>query len=276
MVMAGSIEIGGDINTRAIETGLTRVEKGMEGVATAGKSVNADFVRINQQAQRLGRRLALLGIAGVTGMTAIVKGAPALAGAFARMKVEAGKLQRSLGQALKPAFDLAAEGLASLAAWVERNRDRIRDFTENVISKATIGLETLGAIWDDIESVTKKLGIDIDLGGAAAGLTLPVAAGLMTLLLTRNPAMAVAAAGGTGLLTAQTTGGRIISGAAVGAGVGALVGSVVPGIGTLAGAGVGALGGGLAAALGVVIGDMIVRNKRKNASVTHLDTIYLN
>ena len=273
--MAGEISIGGEINTKGIETGLGRIEKGFDDVATAGKSVNADFVRINQQATKLANKLTLVGIAGVVGITSLTKGAPALAGAFARMGIEAGKLQRSLGSALKPAFDLAAEGMASLASWVERNREGIRDFTDNVISKASSGLSTLGGIWRDIESVTKKLGIDIDLGGAAAGLTLPIAAGLMTTLITKNPAAGLAVAGGAGLLTAQTPGGRILAGAAVGGGIGALVGSVVPGIGTLIGAGVGAVGGGIAAALGQLIGDIIIRNRRKNASVTVLDTIYL-
>lgn len=134
MVMAGSIEIGGEINTQAIETGLNRVEKGMEGVATAGKSVNADFVRMNQATSKLGRSLSFLAIIGPGAMIAIAKSAPATAGAMARIDLAAMKLKFAVGVALKPAFDWFADKLSSLASWVQRHPNLFGMITGSVLA----------------------------------------------------------------------------------------------------------------------------------------------
>ena len=123
MVTAGNIEIGGTINVQGIEVGLTRVENSLEDVATAGKSVNSDFVRMNQQAGRLGKTMGILAITGATAMIAISKGAPATAAAMARISISAMHLRFAIGEAMAEDFDKFAETLNNFAGWVDRNPD---------------------------------------------------------------------------------------------------------------------------------------------------------
>lgn len=133
MVMAGQISIGGDIDTKGIETGLGRIEKGFEDVSTTGKSVNADFVRMNQSASRLGRTLGVLALTGAGALIALAKSAPVVAGAMAKIDLAMMKLKFAIGQALKPQIDWFALKLSQFAGWVQEHPDLFGKITTSIL-----------------------------------------------------------------------------------------------------------------------------------------------
>jgi len=223
MVEVGSIQIGGSIQTAEIERGLGRVEKGFSNIDTKSKSVNADFTRINQQALRLGRNLGIMALAGVGAMVAIAKGSPAVAGAMAKIKVTAGKLSRALGEALAPAFDLAADAFSRFTGWIEEHKEGISHFTTTILGGLIDAIDGIKTGWDwittNIKDISAKIGIDIDLGSFG------------NYLLEHFGPEAVAALimGGIGAGIGGVIGGPV--GAGVGFGVGAGVGAVGVGVG---------------------------------------------
>ncbi len=133
MVEAGQIEIGGTINVQGIEAGLTRVENSLELVATAGKSVNADFIRMNQQTERLGKKMGVLALAGAGAMIAIAKNAPGTAAAMAQISVSALKLKFAVGDAMAPAFDKFGEYLDNFSGWVDRHPNLFRGIVNSLV-----------------------------------------------------------------------------------------------------------------------------------------------
>ena len=168
MVEVGSIQIGGTIQTAEIERGLSRVEKGFKNIETTGKGVTADFTRMNQQAGRLAKRMSFLALAGAGAMLAIAKGAPATAGAMAKLKVEGGKLSRTLGEILRPAFDMAAEGLQNFVNWLQEHKPGITHFTNVILGGFADALHGIKLAWnwitDNVKNVFAKIGIDFDFG----------------------------------------------------------------------------------------------------------------
>ena len=121
MVSAGTLQIGGSIDTGNIESGLKRVESGFEDVSSTSDGVNADFQRIGQSAKRVSKVLMGLGVGAVTGLVGIAKNTPAVAGAMASIKVSADRLKRSVGRALQDEFNSFANTLKGLANWVDKN-----------------------------------------------------------------------------------------------------------------------------------------------------------
>jgi len=168
MVEVGSIQIGGSIQTSEIERGLSRVEKGFKDIETTGKGVNADFMRINQQAGRLAKRMSILGLVGGGAMLAIAKGAPATAGAMAKLKIEGGKLSRTLGEILRPAFDMVAEGLQNFVNWLQEHKPTLTHFTNVILGGFKDALYGIRLAWDwittNVKDVFAKIGIEFDLG----------------------------------------------------------------------------------------------------------------
>ncbi len=123
MVEVGSIQIGGSIQTSEIERGLKRVEKGFTEIDTKGKSVNADFERMNQQSKSLARTFGLMALTGAGALIAIAKGAPATAGAMAKIRVSALKLKFAIGEALQDEFEAFSGYLNRFANWVDEHPD---------------------------------------------------------------------------------------------------------------------------------------------------------
>ena len=117
----GQISIGGKLDSGNIEQGLNRVETGFKNVGATGKSVNSDFVRMNQQAVRLGKTMGLLSLAGAGAMIAMAKGAPAVAGSMARIRVSLLRLKFAIGEALAPAFERVSGWLERFVSWGEEN-----------------------------------------------------------------------------------------------------------------------------------------------------------
>ena len=65
----------------------------------------ADFERMSNVGTKLNKLFLGMATVGAGAMVALAKGAPAVAGSMAKIKVKSGELMRSLGQALRPAFD---------------------------------------------------------------------------------------------------------------------------------------------------------------------------
>jgi len=163
MAEVGSMQIGGSINTQAIEAGLARVEAGLKEVAVAGNSVNSDFVRINQQTKKLGKNLSLIATVGSVAIIGLAKGAPAVAGAMARIEVDMGKLSRTLGESLKPAFDATAQSFSGFVGFIQENSGTIRSFTSDVIGALRLEIDLLSTVWSKI-SQTGIPFLDITIG----------------------------------------------------------------------------------------------------------------
>ncbi len=240
MVEAGQISIGGDIDTQGIETGLGRIEQGFEALVNAGRSVNADFVRMNQQTQRLQRSFKILSVVGPTAMVGIAKNAPAVSGAIAKMAISFGKLSRTLGMALKPAFDIVAESFQSFVGWVEENRGTINEFATNTIGGLTLGIETLAEIWGSFASIGIPT-LDITIGEGLKWLVNTFGAELIAGLIAAKfggPVVGVAAAGIVAVGRSESEG---LGGATIGGATGAALGTVFGPAGIVAGFGIGAL-----------------------------------
>jgi len=179
LVEVGSMQIGGSIQTSEIERGLTRVEKGFGNIETKGKGVNADFERMNQQSKRLATTLGVMALAGAGALVAIAKGAPATAGAMARIKVSTMKLQFAIGTALKPHFDWFADKLSRVASWVSANPDLFGIITTSVIALggSFLAFKIGGAIYGGIMALTGIAGGLIALVTSPAFLAAVVALG---------------------------------------------------------------------------------------------------
>jgi len=168
MVEVGSISIGGNIETSEIERGLGRVEKGFAHIEAKGKGVNADFERLFLQSKRLVTSLGAMAIVGAGAMVALAKGAPATAGAMAKLKVSAGKLMRTLGEALAPAFDLVSEAFNKFVGWIDEHKGAISWFTTTTLGGLLDAIEGIKKGWnwitDNIKDISAKIGLKLDLG----------------------------------------------------------------------------------------------------------------
>jgi hypothetical protein len=268
MVEVGSIQIGGSIQTSEIERGLSRVEKGFKDVERTGKGVNADFTRIDQVTGRLAKRMSVLGLLGGSAMIAMAKGSPAVAGAMAKLKVEGGKLARTMGEILKPAFDWAADSFQQFVGWIQEHSPQLREFTTNVIDALSESLQGVKFWWDKLSGAWKdlqaKLGIKIDLtGDIVKEWGIPAAAALLAKIVGKGKiGWKGAGAIGLGVKAFQETGqyvqgeqglgqtigsvGGAVGGGILGAKYGAMAGTAVyPGYGTAIGGFVGGVGGAI-------------------------------
>jgi len=169
MVEVGSIQIGGNIETGGIERGLKRVETGFKDIDRVGQGVNSDFTRMNSQAKTLGRTLGAMALVGAGAMLALAKGAPATAGAMAKIEVGTMKLKFAVGEALKEEFNWFADKLNWLAGWVGSHPDLFSKLTTGVLALAAafVAFKVGGVI---IAGLTSLAGV---LGGIGAILTSP-------------------------------------------------------------------------------------------------------
>lgn len=237
MAEVGSLQIGGSVDTQAIENGLTRVEGGLKNVAAVGASVASDFLRIDVNAKSLANSLKVISITGATAMITLAKGAPAVAGAMANMRVSFGKLTRSLGEALSPAFNKASEAFQGFVGWIQQNGPTISEFAVNMISGLVSTLGGLNTIWGSISQTTIPF-FDIEIGEGLKYMVNNFGAEAITGLAVAKflgPAAGVAAAGVTAVSKSDPTGYSPLLGVAGGA-VGAAGGPLGIAIGFGAGA----------------------------------------
>lgn len=117
----GNLQIGGSIQTAEIERGLLRIDNGMKDISKSGKSVGSDFERIAARGKKLTAMFGALAFAGTGALLALAKGAPALAGAMARIQISMLKLSMAVGKALEPAFNKVADILNNVSNWVNEH-----------------------------------------------------------------------------------------------------------------------------------------------------------
>jgi len=166
----GSIEIGGKINTSSIESGLKRVETGFKDVDKSSNSVNSDFERISAKTKTLSRTLGIMAITGGSALIALAKGAPATAGAMAKIEVGMMKLQFAVGGALKDDFIWFADKLNSLSSWVNDNPAMFEGIIKGVAGLAA-GLAVFkigGAVVSGFTALSGIITSPIFLGALAA------------------------------------------------------------------------------------------------------------
>jgi len=120
-----SMKITGTMDTANIDRGFSRVNQGFEQTKGQAKSFGSDMQRVARTVSGLAKKLMFMGLAGATAMVGIASKAPAVAPALAKMQVEFGKMTRSLGEALAPAFERVVEWLEKLAVWVDNNKEKI-------------------------------------------------------------------------------------------------------------------------------------------------------
>lgn len=254
------MQIGGSVNTQAIETGLTRVETGLKNVGAAGDSVNSDFIRINNQAKSLGKRLGIIATVGTAAMVGLSKGAPAVAGAMAKIKISAGKLKRTLGTALKPAFERVSEEFGKFVGWVQDKGPIISEFAVNTIDSLSTSVKVLGGLWKDFASIKIPF-LDVTIGEGLKSMLTNFGGEAIGALIggkLGGPAGAVIGAGAVSLATGFAEKDLTIAGfAGLGAGIGT---AIAPGVGTLVGLGLGAI-------IGKGVSLFLSRNDRKANSL---------
>ena len=118
----GGLKIRGSLDTSMIQRGFERVKQGFASVKGFAKSFTADLQRMSNATQGVVKWLRRMAIVGGIAIIGLASKAPAVAPALAKMSVEIGKLQRSLGEALAPAFERVAGWLAKFTSWVGENK----------------------------------------------------------------------------------------------------------------------------------------------------------
>lgn len=168
MVEVGTLSIGGSIDTENIESGLSRVGKGFDVVESKSGGVNSDFERMASTGMRLNKLFLGMALAGGGAMIAIAKGAPAVAGSMAKIKVKAGELMRTLGRALAPAFEMVSDAFADFVGWIEEHSEGIGYFTTTILGGFIDALEGIQRGWtwitDNVNDFLVKIGVDWNLG----------------------------------------------------------------------------------------------------------------
>lgn len=174
MVNVGELSIGASINTEEIDSGLRRISKGFDIMESKTGGINSDFERMANTGSRLNKLFLGMAVAGTGAMLALAKGAPAVAGSMAKMKVKVGELSRSLGRILAPAFESVSDAFAGFVDWIEGKEGTIGFFVDNVLGGFVDGLKGIRTAWtwitDNLKDFQVKLGIDWDLGATGEWL----------------------------------------------------------------------------------------------------------
>ena len=185
---ASSMKIKGTMDTSNIDRGFTRVNQDFEGLKGRTKSFGSDMQRVAGVVGGLAKKLITLGTVGATAIIGIASKAPAIAPAMAKMSVAFGQIQRSLGEALAPAFEKVSIWLDKLATWVDANKEKIGDMAIKFLDWGAALAEKVWPVLKDIGNwAVEHPGL---FAGIVAGLALAPAvisgiaslAGLVTIL----------------------------------------------------------------------------------------------
>jgi len=167
---SNSMKIKGTLDTGNIDRGFSRVNQGFEKTKGQGKSFGSDMMRVAGTVGKLAKKLLFMGVAGVAALVGIASKAPAVAPAMAKMSVSFGKIQRSLGEALAPAFEKVAGLLDKLAVWVDSNKEKIGELAMKFLDW---GIALGKKVWPWLEKIGKWAGEHPGLFvGILAGLAL--------------------------------------------------------------------------------------------------------
>ncbi len=139
----GGLKIRGSLDTSMIERGFTRVKQGFASVKGFAKGFTADLQRMSQSAKDLSGKLITVGGIGGAAIIGLASKAPAVAPALAKIGVTMGKLSRTMGESLAPAFENVSNWLDKLSGWAGEHPDI---FSGIVLSLTTIAaLKFVGA-----------------------------------------------------------------------------------------------------------------------------------
>jgi len=147
---SSSMKIVGTMDTGNVDRGFQRVGQGFDRVKGKGKSFGGDMKRVAQTVSGLAKKLAFMGLAGGTALVGLASKAPAVAPALAKMGVSMGKIQRSLGEALAPAFEKVAGWLDKLAVWVDNNKEKIGEMANKFLDWGAALAEKVWPVLKDI------------------------------------------------------------------------------------------------------------------------------
>ena len=168
--MAGmnSMKIHGTMDLTDIDKGFIRFNMKMSDAKARTKGFGSDLKRVSLTISKLAKNMIKLGMVGAAAMIGIASKAPAVAPALANMSVAFGKIQRSLGEALAPAFERVSGLLDKLAVWVSNNKDQIGEVANKFIDWGT-------AVGEKLWPWLKKIG---DWAVENPGLFAGIVAGL--------------------------------------------------------------------------------------------------
>jgi len=167
---SNSMKLVGTLDTSNIDRGFARVGQGFEGVKGQGKSFGADMKRVAGTVAGLAKKLLLMGMVGTAALVGIASKAPAVAPSLAKMNLSFVKIQRSLGEALAPAFEKVAGLLDKLAVWVDTNKEKIGEVAVKFLDWAVAVGEKL---WPWLEKIGNWAADNPGLfAGIVAGLAL--------------------------------------------------------------------------------------------------------
>lgn len=289
MVEVGQISIKAKVDTTTLDSGTKKVKSRFKEMDASGKMSENSFNKIGSTLGTIGGKLAMMGTAGITAIGGLASKAPALAGAFARMKVTTGELARSLGQSLAPTFDFLSEKYQGLANWTKEHPIITKTaFDASIIALAVGGIAKIGSkaiiAGKNIAKIGGKLKLlkpafaNVGIWGAATFTAVAAAtAGWfaskgMTWLLDKSGLVDKDDTSQSADIKRTAAGGA--GGALAGAGAGALTGVAIGAMGGPIGAGAGALIGG-AIGLGVGVYQSISSNvDSQNAYDTNMLSQY--
>ena len=131
----GEMQVGLSLDESSFTQSMNSLERSMDELGGKFDGINADTKRAEMSIGGLGKQFALLGLAGVTGLTAIAKNTPAVTGSMASIGISVMRIKNQIGEEMAPAFDKAAEGFENFANEVETKGTLVA--TLDAISKAT-------------------------------------------------------------------------------------------------------------------------------------------
>jgi len=196
MVEVGSLSMKLSLDNGAFKQGLDEVDRGMDRMQDKTKSAGSDFSRIEGITNKLSMTFKGLAIAGTAALVGLATKSPAVAPALAEMKVIATQLGIQMGQALAPAFEMAADKFKNLADFLIEHKDTIGAIGEAAVKYAP-AIITLGGAFALKKAATT--GISLMNGLIASMATATVSAELMA-------ALGLAAIGGAAIYTLATAG----------------------------------------------------------------------
>lgn len=164
MVEVGNLNVKFGANTAGFQQGFANVKNSLVQASKNTKSVRADFVRLAGTTSDIAKKAVLaFGAAGLAGgIAGIISKSPALAPAFAQMKVGATELGLSLGNILAPAFDKLVTILPSVNKFVNENSDSLGKLFTGLADATTgvveFGLEIGGQMLPALSKVASWFG----------------------------------------------------------------------------------------------------------------------
>ena len=135
------------MDTTDVESGMSRVKKGMSGMEAQVNSSRGSMEGLASIAKKVSTSLIAIGVGGVSAFTALATKSPAVAGSLAKMSIEMREMSFTAGSLLKPAFEsIANDLLPSINSAIDRNKETISDFVTIVEGAVTVVTKLLDLV----------------------------------------------------------------------------------------------------------------------------------